>query len=70
MARLRNACETLACARALFSLSRRLAGALASPLPMAMDANYPWQDPEVPAVEAVEPCSRPLLFQQSWCAYI
>ena len=46
-----------------------VAGAPASPVPVALDAIGPWQTPDTSAVEAVEPCSRPLLFQQSWCVY-
>ena len=55
-------------ARALLSLW--LAGASVSPESVAMDAIDPWQTPVASAVEAVEPCSRPLLFQQSWCVHV
>ena len=52
------------------SLSLWLAGASAFPVPMAMDVTDPWQDSAISAVEAVEPCPSPLLFQQSWCVYV
>ena len=37
--------------------------------PVAMDAIDPWQTPVASAVEAVEHCSRPLLYQHSWCVH-
>ena len=46
-----------------------VAGAPASPVPVALDPIDPWQTPGASAVEAVEPCSRPLLIQQTWCVY-
>ena len=67
MARFRHEIEALSCQMAL-SLSL-VAGAPASPMPVALDAIDPWQAPHTPAVEAVEPCSRPLLIQQPWCVY-
>ena len=51
------------------SLSVWFEGVSASPVPVAMDAIDPWQTPVASAVEAVEPCSRPLLIQQSWCVH-
>lgn len=51
------------------ALSLWLAGVSASPVNVAMDAIDPWQTPVTSAVEAVEPCSRPLLLQHSWCVY-
>ena len=49
------------------SISLSLAGASASPVPVAMDAIDPWHTPVTPIVETVEPCSRSLLVQQTWC---
>ena len=68
MARFRHDIETLSCQIAL-SLPLWLAGAPASPVPVELDAIDSWQTPGAPAVEAVEPCSRPLLFQRSSCVY-
>ena len=71
MARFRHEIDPLSCQIAL-SLSLSLsfvAGAPASPVPVALDAIDPWQTPAAPEVEAVELCSCPLLFQQSWCVH-
>ena len=48
-------------------LSLRFEGVSASPAPVALNAIDPWQTPGTPAFEAVEPCSRPLLFRESLC---
>ena len=34
------------------------------------DGCDPWQTPVISAVEAVEPCSRPVLSQQTWCVHV
>ena len=75
MARFRYEIDAFSCQVSLFSLlsslfSFWLAGVSASPLPVAMDAIDPWQTPVTSAVEAVEPSSRSLLFQQSWCVHV
>ena len=62
MARFRDEIDALSCQMAL---SLWLAGASASPVPVGMDAIDPWQTPLTASAEAVELCSRPLLFQQS-----
>ncbi|CRY91227.1 hypothetical protein SynWH8103_00482 [Synechococcus sp. WH 8103] len=51
------------------SLSLWLAGELGFLL-ADDDVCDPWQTPVTSAVEAVEPCSRRLLYQQSWCALV
>ena len=70
MARFRYGIDASSCQMALsLSLSLRFEGVSASPVPVALDAIDPWQTLVTPAVEAVEHCSCPLLFQRSWCVH-
>ena len=72
MARFCHEIDASSCQMALslsLSLFFFVAGAIASPVPLALDAIDPWQTPVIPAVEAVELCSRPLMIQYQWCVH-